>query len=214
MKDKKVPIFYESRFWFDLYAVVMWLLITVQLTVGFLAVKDVTFHSVNLNRIVNGSIDIPMEVAAWFWLAIIIVYVGMDRVVDIRNSMSLPVGEVSMGELPKLRSIMVISLVLFIYCIVSNFLVDKDFQLVQMFSAFATSVILYIGGNKAVKSFKYYSNNKDNNKDGVPDEIEEEYYRWERQQRKNGVEARFINVDYFLDENPDVRERLKKKKNG
>ena len=66
MKDKKVPIFYESRFWFDLYAVVMWLLITIQLTVGFLAIKDVTLHSVSLNRIVNGSIEIPMEVAAWF----------------------------------------------------------------------------------------------------------------------------------------------------
>lgn len=209
MKEKKNPIHFESRFWFNLYSVVMWLLITVQLIAGLLSGKDITFHSLNLNNLLNGNIELPLEVAAWFWLGTIFVYVGMDRIVDVRNSMSLPVGEVSMGELPKLRSIIVNSLILFLYCLIANCLVDRDFQLLQMFSAFATSNILYIGGNKAVKTVKFYSNNTDLNKDGVPDEIEEEYFRWERQQKKGGVEAKFINVDYFLDEFPEMRERLK-----
>ena len=113
-----------------------------------------------------------------------------------------------MGDLTKLRVIMLESLLLFVFALISNFLVDKDFQLTAMLTAFGMSVIIYVSGNKMVKACKYYSEKTDNDKDGVPDEIQKEYEKWVRAQKKAGTDEAYINLDYFLDEHPELEEKL------
>lgn len=207
MKER-TPIYYSSRFWVCMYAIVMAIMMSLQLMLGLMQNQELVFKSIVLNKFVNGSLELPMEAAAWLWTALISLFCGFDRFVDIKTTMHLSSGQMSMGDLAKLRVIMLESLLLFIFALISNFLVDKDFQLTAMLTAFGMSVIIYVSGNKMVKACKYYSNKTDNDKDGVPDEIQKEYEKWVRAQKKAGTDEAYINLDYFLDEHPELEEKL------
>ena len=174
MKER-TPIHYSSRFWVCLYAIVMAVMMSLQLMLGLMQNHEIVFKSIVLNKFINGSLKLPMEAAARLWTALISLFCGFDRFVDIKTTMHLSSGQMSMGDLVKLRVIMLESLLLFVFALVSNFLVDKDFQLTAMLTAFGMSVIIYVSGNKMVKACKYYSEKTDNDKDGVPDEIQKEY---------------------------------------
>ena len=207
MKER-TPIHYSSRFWVCLYAIVMAVMMSLQLMLGLMQNQEIVFKSIVLNKFVNGSLKLPMEAAAWLWTALISLFCGFDRFVDIKTTMHLSSGQMSMGDLAKLRVIMLESLLLFVFALVSNFLVDKDFQLTAMLTAFGMSVIIYVSGNKMVKACKYYSEKTDNDNDGVPDEIQKEYEKWVRAQKKAGTDEAYINLDYFLDEHPELEEKL------
>ena len=204
MKNK---FWQSSRFWVFLYAFVMAVIMTLQLILGIMQNKELVFKSVTLNNFVNGEVNLPMETLAWCWTALISLFCGFDRFVDIKTTMHLSSGQMSFGDLAKLRAIILVNLVLFIYAVLANFLVDKDFQLTQMAMAFGMSVIIYVSGNKLVKSFKY-SGEKDEDGDGIPDSIQEEYEKWVRAQKKNNIDEAYINLDYFLDEREDLKEKL------
>lgn len=205
---KKSPIWYSSRFWVCLYAIVMVLLISGQFILGLLEDNKITFHNITLNKFINGECNLPMEIAAWCWSALISLFCGFDRFVDIKTTMHLSSGQMSMGDLSKLRVIIMESLLLFIYSLICSLLVNKDFQLTAMFSAFGMSVIIYVAGNKAVKACKYYSDKEDKDSDGVPDIIQKDYEKWVRAQKRNGVDEAYINLDYFLDDNPEIEAKL------
>lgn len=206
---KKSHIWYSSRFWVCIYAIAMALLITGQLILGLMQNGEVVVHNVSLNKFINGECNLPMETAAWLWTALVSLFCGFDRFVDIKTTMHLSSGQMSMGELSKLRTVIVESLFLFIYSLVCSLLVNKDFQLTAMLTAFGMSIIIYVAGNKAVKACKYYSEKaEDVDSDGVPDIIQKDYEKWVRAEKKNGTDAAYINLDYFLDANPEIEAKL------
>ena len=211
MENKKKPFYYESRFWVGLYAFVMLIIMTLQLILGLLQNQEIVVKSVTLNKFINGEVDLPMEALSWFWFGLVSLFCGFDRFVDVRTTMHLSSGQMSLGDLAKLRGIIIESMILFLYAVACNLLVDKDFQLAQMASAFGSATIIYVSGNKIVKAYKY-AGSKDDDKDGIPDDIQDEYEKWVRAQKKEGTDEAFITLDYFLDENPDAKAILEKKR--
>lgn len=201
----KKHIWYSSNFWVVLYAIILILLIVLQLVLGFLDNNLIPLPE-GLTQFVNNQVQLPMAVAAWFWVALISAYCGFDRYVNLKETQHLSMGQMSLGNLSRLRFMMVLSLMVFIFSLASSFAVDKNFELVQFFSAFGSSVLLYISGNKLIKANKFKGEDKD--KDGIPDDIQKDYYKWEREQKKNGVEPIFITLDYFLDEHPELYNKV------
>ena len=121
MKER-TPIYYSSRFWVCIYAIVMAIMMSLQLMLGLMQNQELVFKSIVLNKFVNGSLKLPMEAAAWLWTALISLFCGFDRFVDIKTTMHLSSGQMSMGDLAKLRVIMLESLLLFVFALISNFL--------------------------------------------------------------------------------------------
>lgn len=190
MSDKLIKFWRSSRFFIVLYA---W-----TLAVGII----LTFF----------KFEFPLKTLATVWPFLISVYVGLDRVIDVRTTQTLATGQMSFGDLAKLRGIIFLCFSLFGLSVAFTKLGKANvYEMDEFAVAFAMSVILYVGGNKAVKSFKF--SGPDKNCDGLPDkyedEIKEEYERWARTQRKNGVDEKFITLSYFFDENPDFREKIR-----
>lgn len=211
MENKRKPFYYESRFWVGLYAFVMLIMMMLQLVLGLLQNQEIVVRSVTLNKFINGEVDLPMEALSWFWVGLVSLFCGFDRFVDVRTTMHLSSGQMSLGDLAKLRAIIVESLVLFLLAVACNLLVDKDFQLAQMASAFGSATVIYVSGNKLVKAYKW-TGSKDDDKDGIPDEVQDEYEAWVRAQKKEGTDGAYITFDYFLDDRPDAKAILEKKR--
>lgn len=153
------------------------------------------------------SWEVPLETLAMYWPILITAYTGFDRVVDAINTKNCVSGQVKLGDLAKLRFIIAECLLLLccsVYC--KHLSPDASFEMEQFASAFALSIITYTVGNKVVKGFKF--NGPDEDKDGIPDAVQEEYYKWERQQRKDGVDEKFITLAYFLDEHEDLKSKI------
>lgn len=198
--EKKTYIWYESRFWVILYALVTLVIMTIQFILGIFEIHEITFHNQVINEFVNGNLNLPMEVMSWVWTALISFYCGSDRLVDIAKTTKLAVGQTSMGDLKKIRGMILISLILFITAVIFNFLTDKNYTLSAYASAFGMTIISYVVGNKAVKASAYFGTREDQNEDGIPDEAEESYKKWKRDQIKNEIEPQYITWEYFLDD--------------
>ena len=158
----------------------------------------------------NTNLQLPMGFATWIWTFIISLFCGFDRFVDIKNTQQLQPGQISIGDLDKLRKVIVVAIFLFLYALACNALVDRDFQLEALLSAVGSSIIIYISGNKLVKANRFVCEDKD--KDGIPDIVQKEYEKWVREQKKLGTDKTFIDFDYFLDERPDLAEKLEQSK--
>lgn len=200
MSDSKKHIWYESRFWVCIYAVITILIMSIQFVLGIFENNEIIFHSKIINDFINGNLNLPMEVISWVWTALISLYCGSDRIVDIAKTTKLSVGQMSMGDLKKIRGMILLSLVLFITAIIFNFLTDKEYTLSAYASAFGMTIISYVVGNKAVKASAYFGTHEDQNEDGIPDEAEEAFNKWKREQIRNEIETQYITWDYFLDD--------------
>lgn len=200
MSDSKKHIWYESKFWVCIYAVITILIMSIQFILGIFENNEITFHSKIINDFINGNLNLPMEVISWVWTVLISLYCGSDRIVDIAKTTKLSVGQMSMGDLKKIRGMILLSLVLFITAVIFNFLTDKEYTLSAYASAFGMTIISYVVGNKAVKASAYFGTHEDRNEDGIPDEAEEAFNKWKRKQIRNEIETQYINWDYFLDD--------------
>ncbi len=197
MSSSTSKAWYASSFWIVLYAVV----VTVLMAIQFLSFT-VTLPYIN-------QVQMPLTIAGYGWSVLIALYTGADRIVDIKESLNMPSGQVSMGDLSKLRGIIVLALILFLVAAAFQTLSDQDFELTAFFTAFAVAIISYCVGNKACKSCKYNSPKlADATQNGIPDKFEEEYFIWMRQQKKNGVSDKYITFDYFLDEHEEIRKKI------
>lgn len=207
----KEKFYQQSRFWVLLYAFVAFAFMCIQFLLGILENNQIVFHNKVLNDFVNGNLNLPMSVLSYGWTLLLSGYMCMDRVVDITTTLKLPVGQMSMGDLAKLRHMIVVSLLLLIAAVVFNFFTDKDYSLTAYASAFAVSIVAYTVGNKGVKSARYTDHYEDKNEDGIPDAVESAYNKWKRQQIKNGVSLEYLTIDYFLDDpaNKEWEEKLR-----
>lgn len=207
----KKRFYYSSRFWVITYAVVVFVIMCMQFTLGLLDKYNIVFHSKTLNDFVNGSVSLPVTVLSYGWTALISLYCCADRVVDISKTTKLAIGQMSMGDLKKLRGMIMLSLFLFACATVFNFIVERDFDLAAWASAFAMTVISYALGNKAVKASSYFGTHEDKDENGIPDKYQERYDKWKREQEKNGVEFIYINWNYFLDDpvNEDIEKEVR-----
>lgn len=198
MKEK---IWYSSRFWIGLFGFVVAIFISLQLFLGLIQNGFIPF------KYLNPEINLPLNTVAYSWAVLVGLYCGTDRAVDVANTISLKPGQLSMGDLAKLRHIILLSLFLVLYSLIGTVATNKDFALEAFFGAFAAATIIYCAGNKVVKTFKY--SGKDNDNDGVPDEYQNEYEKWAREETKKGTKEEFITFDYFLDVHPDIEAKIR-----
>lgn len=207
----KKRFYYSSRFWVITYAVVVFVIMCMQFTLGLFDKYSIVFHNKTLNDFVNGNLSLPVTVLSYGWTALISLYCCADRIVDISKTTKLAVGQMSMGDLKKLRGMIVLSLFLFTCATVFNFIVERDFDLAAWASAFAMTVISYALGNKVVKASSYFGTHEDKDENGIPDKYQERYDKWKREQEKNGVEFIYINWNYFLDDpaNEDIEKEVR-----
>lgn len=205
--DKK-KIYYSSRFWIWIYCIVFIFYMCLQYTLGLLVDSNLVLPE-NIAKFINAKTNLPLEIFSWGWTGIVCLYCGSDRFVDIKNTINMPSGQFSMGDLNKLRQIIMASLGLLLIATVFSFTSSKNFELEALALTFVFTVITYTSGNKLVKAFKY-SSAKDENADGIPDSVEDEYNKWKRQQEKDGIDSKFITLEYFLDEHEELRKKLNK----
>lgn len=194
---------YSSRFWVGLFGLVVTVFITFQIVLGLVSAGIIVIPYLNT------EIDLPISTIAYSWAVLVGIYCGTDRVVDITKTISMQPGQLSMGDLSKLRKIISLSLFFVFYSLAGTLITDRDFALEAFIGAFAAATIIYCAGNKLVKSFKY--SGKDINNDGVPDDCQFEYDKWAREQAKKGTNSAFITFDYFLDENPELEKKYRTK---
>ena len=199
MSDKK-HFWQQSRFWVIFYAVVVLIFLCLNFVLGILNNFNIKFFNKTLNELVNGNIELPISVFSYGWTALISFYCCSDRIVDIAKTTKLSIGQMSMGDLEKMRGMISISFLLLVFSTVFNCLVDRNFELTAFASAFAMTIISYVVGNKAVKASAFFGKEIDSNENGVPDEAEAAYNKWNREQIKNGVELEYRNWNYFLDD--------------
>lgn len=213
MEKNKNHIWYSARFWVILYAIVVTLFLCIQFVLGLLDKFEIKFNSKVLNDFVNGNLQLPITALSYGWTALISIYCCSDRIVDIAKTTKLSVGQFSLGDLSKLRGMILISLILLIVATTFNFIVEKDFDLTAWASAFVITIITYSAGNKAVKASAYFGSHEDQDQNGIPDEAEERFNKWKREQVKNEVETQYITWDYFLDdpENEDLEIKYRPK---
>lgn len=199
MNNKTWP-WYTARFWVILYAFIVSIFLAAQFFFGI---------------ILNKEINLPINVLSYCWTFLVSLYCGFDRYVDLKNTTALPIGQMSLGDLSKLRGMIILSLILLLfsttlYC-VGHFLfnIDKEFALEAFASGFGATVIAYVTGNKIIKSQKYKCEIKDENDNAIPDDAENDFNKWKRLKIKEGTENQFLTWDYFLDENPEWEKKYR-----
>ena len=143
-KTNKKPIWYSGRFWVTLFMVVVSSLLVVQALPLFMT----EFYGQKF----NDDFKLPLDVISWSYMALISLYVGTDRLEKIISTKEIPYGEVFMGDMKKLRRIIVISLLIFLESLVFSRMLNADFGMTGFFSAFASSVILYVSGNNGIQT--------------------------------------------------------------
>lgn len=192
---------YSSRFWIGLFGLVVALFLGFQFFLGLIQKEIILFPYL------NPEINLPLNTVAYSWAVLVGLYCGTDRAVDVANTISLKPGQLSMGDLAKLRHIILLSLLFVIFSLIGTIATTKDFALEAFFGAFAAATAIYCAGNKIVKTFKYSGNDENNN--GIPDEYENEYKKWAREEAKKGTKEDFITFDYFLDAHPEIEAKIR-----
>lgn len=109
---------------------------------------------VNINII---KYEPKIKVFSWFFLAISSAYVGFDKVLNLKNTVELPKGQLTLGNLKKIRHLIFMSFILMAFSIICEALTGLDFDSEAFISAFGTNIILSISGNKAIKMSRYIS---------------------------------------------------------
>lgn len=210
MKEKAKKIYEHSRFWAHFFFIVLMMVIIVQGVTGIINREDLMYLKDNIVWLtLFVEKETPMQVASYIWTVLVAFYCGMDRVVDISETMHMPQGQMSMGELGKLRVIIVESFVAFFVAFIFDRVTASqyDFQAGPLLTAWGISLITYITGNKLCKTMKYKSLSDENN-DGIPDEFSRQYKRWKLEQSRNEINPKFVNFDYFLADNPEIEEKI------
>lgn len=151
--EKKKPFYYKSSFIVLMYAGVMMALITLQVAMEIvlgLVEAGIITHWFFQNYI-NTNFELPMSAMAYIWTTICAAYVGVDRGAYAYKTATERRGLSDLGQPATLRKIITVSGFLFLYAVVANLMIDANFELTAFGTAFGSSMVLYVAGQKTIK---------------------------------------------------------------
>ena len=172
MKEK---FWWKTSFMVFLYAAVLITMMFLQDIIYVLGNYSEILEKVKVDgflfNILNGQVGLPISSLSFLWVTICAAYIGVDRAAYAIKSSKMISGETDFGDPATIRKIILVSGLVLLFGCVSNCFVDYDFELNSLASAFGSSILLYIAGQKAIKSVKYVDG--DLNGNGIPDDEEE-----------------------------------------
>jgi hypothetical protein len=153
-----------------LYGLFVAVSLTLQCLVPFLRVLTERLgYSAWWVSLVNGNFILPMDIICDFWAAICAAYIGVDRGVMAISTYKGVKGKQDVGHPEHLRQVIVESFLVYAVAVLLYVLFDTDLQLAPLAVAFGSSVILYVGGQRAVYAASKLAPEEDLDRDGVRD---------------------------------------------
>jgi hypothetical protein len=173
-------------------------------------------------ELLNNNVHMPMGIIAWIWTGICAIYVGADRAAFAISSTQTGYNKPAVGHPERLRVIVWLSFWVYALCALLNLIFDVDLQLEPLASAFGSSVLLYVAGNKAIRACSALAKEDDLDGDGVADKDQDPVkvlQNIKETLKKAGklADERDIDGDGILDSGQDaveVLERIRKTMNG
>lgn len=117
----------------------------------------------------NENFKLPMDVITTFWAACCAAYVGVDRAAFTIQTFINKEGTHINGEPEHLKQVIIESFIVYSIGVLLNVFFNADFALSPLFTAFGSSLVLYIGGSKAITGVKGISKHDDLDQDGIND---------------------------------------------
>jgi hypothetical protein len=119
--------------------------------------------------IFNSNFHLPMDIISDFWAALCAIYIGVDRGAMIAMTLNGEKGKLEVGNPENLKQVMIESLILYAFAVGLNMFFDAELALTPLFIAFGSTVILFVGGNKAIKGAAALAPERDLDQDGQDD---------------------------------------------
>lgn len=189
MKEK---FYWKTSFMVFIYAAVLITMMFIQDIIYIVGNYSELIEKVKVDgflfNILNGQVGLPISSLSFLWVAVCAAYIGVDRAAYAIKSSKMISGETDVGDPATLRKIIFVSGLVLLFGCASNCFVDYDFELNSLASAFGSSILLYIAGQKAIKSVKYVDG--DLNGNGIPDDEEDELAK-DTETLKDGVKQIF-----------------------
>jgi len=115
-----------------------------------------------LSQIINVNFNLPMEMISNFWAAISATYVGLDRAAFTVEALKNDKNTDAFCEekLVQLNQIIWLSFIIYIIAVLLNTFFDAELALMPLLISFASSLLAYVAGNKAVRAFENLSKDK------------------------------------------------------
>lgn len=125
--------------------------------------------------------NIPMEIVSWFWCAILGSYCCGFQFFQILESRQMPEGNFTLGDVERLKKLMIAALIAAIYGTCLNMFFGVDIGLEGLITAYFVDVLCFVIGRRAIESQKYVTvpdeDECDLNRDGCIDwkDVQEKY---------------------------------------
>lgn len=157
--SKKKSIFYKTSALVFIYGFVLILTMLLQ---SFMNIANVLVEKEFINgdsfllslMLSNGS-ELPLSTMAFLWASIASAYVGTDRAAYAAKSFSLSYGEQDVGDPSTVRFIIAETFLVYLVGVVLNMFTPGEYCLNELASAFGTTILFYVAGQKAGKIGKY-----------------------------------------------------------
>lgn len=172
---KKQKFWWKTSFMVFIYALVLLSMMFLQDIIYIIGNYSEALEHLNsdsfLFKILNGDVALPISALSYLWVGICAAYIGVDRAAYAIKSSKMISGSTDVGDPATIRKIILISGLVLAFGCISNCFINYDFELNSLASAFGSSILLYIAGQKAIKSVKYVDGDLDG--DGIPDDEQE-----------------------------------------
>lgn len=139
----------KTSFIVYLFSVVLSVILLMQ------AVPEI-FASLNRNLgmglpALNLEAQMPLELAAWFFMSLCAIYTGADRAAYFKHSSQLSYGKAALGNPGKLRKLILLTFLIFVEGAILEVLFKVHMPLEALMSAFGATCLLYVGGQKSIR---------------------------------------------------------------
>jgi hypothetical protein len=100
----------------------------------------------------NLALKMPVDLTAWFYMAMSAAYTGVDRFAYYRQSSKLKYGQANVGNPEKLRRVIFVSFLLFVEASLLELIISAPMPLEALMSAFGSTCLLYVTGQKGIRA--------------------------------------------------------------
>lgn len=129
--------------------------------------------------------SIPMDIVSWFWFSICISYAVGFQAFQLIESRQMESGKFTLGDVERLRKIILATLFIALYGVALNVLFGVDICVEGLITCYFSTILCFVIGRRAIEAQKYVEpektehNDFDFNNDGVIDykDIKELYNR-------------------------------------